>query len=218
MSVRSVITAGLLALASAVNPVDAEAAVFRTTIDFAPVSLGTGVPTPVLGNRIIVDWATDRTSGNVGVTDLSELTFTLSGLGTALFVDPVIVGGVFQPFGGVTRDAGVVDFLFSLDLLATDPAAGVLLLSNYTFDLSLTAGTVYEMRFPGFGSVQSSRFVGGVFFPFDSVSGPPIAINTQAVAAIPVPPTILLLFSGLLGLGLAMRGRGGHASAAAAGS
>ena len=200
MSVRSVIIAGWLAVASVAIPLSAEAAVFRTTIDFQPVSVGTGAVDPALGDRIVVDWTTDLTSGFVDVTGLTDLTFTLFGAGTPVFVDQVIVGGVFQPFGGVARSAGVVDFTLDID------SGSIALLNNYTFDLSLTTGTVYQMRFIGSPPVSASQFVDGVFLPDSSVSSAPTAITTQQIAtAVPAPPTILLLLSGLVGAGLVLR-------------
>ena len=87
------------------------AADFKTTIgNFgSPIGIGTH---PV--DTIIFNWSTNLTSGSVSESNLTHWSYELLNGGSSVYTETIILGGVVQPIGGVTRTLG--DLLFSFDL------------------------------------------------------------------------------------------------------
>ncbi|MGK7943105.1 MAG: PEP-CTERM sorting domain-containing protein, partial [Microcystaceae cyanobacterium] len=86
------------------------AADFRSTYTFADTA------TPTV-NTVIVNFSTDVTSGIIDESDLTAWSIELLNGTTSLYLDNVIVSGVVQPIGGVSRALSGIDFDFNLDTL-----------------------------------------------------------------------------------------------------
>lgn len=202
----------ILAAVLLAAPSAALAATFQTVITFEPTGATTSGqgPTstnPADGNRVVLDWVTDTTSGQISAGDLSFLSFSLFGTGGLIFEDIAIQNGLPTPLGGLDRVIDQdIDFLFDFDEFNDDPSDGLLNFDNDFDLLSLEAtGVTYNIFYEDF--VALVPFIDAVRYEDGAINLAQTVVNdggfttlTTQTAAIPLPGALVLLLGGLVGL------------------
>ena len=118
-----------------------------------------------------MSWETDITSGNVTKSDLTNWSYELFGMGSSVYSETVVLDGVVQPIGGVSRSIGDILLDFDLDTLT---------LRNFDNDVS--------------GSQDGG--VSGVTYNISGVDSPTTSIITRFVdGSLDEPGTIASSFS-----------------------
>ncbi|MGK7881905.1 MAG: PEP-CTERM sorting domain-containing protein [Crocosphaera sp.] len=166
------------------------AADFRSTYTFADTT------TPTV-NTVILNFSTDVTSGVIDESDLTAWSIELLNGTTSVYLDNVIVGGVVQPIGGVSRALSEINFDFNLDTLQYT--------GLFDNDVSLVQnGAATGVTYDVLGSQTGlawDRFVDGSFDGAGSTGGglPSVVLTTEEVTT-PEPSILLgLLVVGSLG-------------------
>lgn len=163
-----------------------------TTLSFSSISFG--VPFNITFDGLVIDWSTAVMTGVIDETNLTDLTYTLTNGGTAVYQDQTIINSVVQPIGGVNRL--LTDLVFNFDI--TTIPAGFAPSDEFDNDLNSVqeiagVGITYNIYDPGGSSTLSVvAFSDGV--DIDSILAHPY---TSSTTAIPEPSLL-----GLVGLGL----------------
>ena len=104
-------TAGVVSSSVVLGMTPVFAATFQTTF-----TLDSPGGTPFI-DTIVFDWETDITSGNVTKSDLTNWSYELFGMGSSVYSETVVLDGVVQPIGGVSRTIDDIQFDFNLNTL-----------------------------------------------------------------------------------------------------
>lgn len=146
----------------------------------------------------VSNWETNATSGNITSANVTNLTLQLFGAGNSLlFTDAMIVNGVAQAIGGVSRNTDDILWDFDLDNLT---------LSSFDNDLPVnqvySAGTIYNVYGTLSGFFMATQRNNGYlnarnnYFSFSQTT-------TPQAQPVPEPVTILgTLLGGGLGVAL----------------
>ncbi len=91
--------------------------------------------------QVLVHWSTNRTSGTVEQSDLTDWSISLLGGGSLFYTDNVIIGGSVQSNGGVARGLADVLFQFNFDTFTSGDFDNMLT----GISLSSATGTAYNI-------------------------------------------------------------------------
>jgi hypothetical protein len=142
--------------------------------------------------KVVYNWETSATSGSITNNDVTNLTLNLFGSGNSLlFTDAMIIGGVAQSIGGVSRSLNNIQWNFDLDTLNVTAFD-----NDIPVVQQLSTGITYNVYGGGFLTVN--RFNDGSFTETDTYS----SFSQSTVAQdVPEPVTILgTLLAGSLGV------------------
>ena len=81
-----------------------QAATYVTTLSLATPLYDDNIDT------VVFNWSTNKASGSVGSSDLLDLSMELRSGGDNIYTDTIMVGGVVQSIGGVSRTVPFWDF------------------------------------------------------------------------------------------------------------
>ncbi|ACK64436.1 protein of unknown function DUF1555 [Rippkaea orientalis PCC 8801] len=150
-----------------------------------------------LVDTVVINWSTDLTSGIVSESDLTNWSYELLGLGSSVYSETVIVGGVVQPIGGVARTVSDLLFEFDLDTLTSIQFDNDVNVLQELSASGLTYNTYLNLTF-GDG-ISVDQFFDGAIIEVSVDDSTFSQVTT--VSSIPEPSTLLgLLAMGSLGV------------------
>ena len=220
---RVCLSAALVAAGLAIAPLNASALTYETLIDFTPQgdpTNGQG-PTstdPADGNRIVVRFDTDLTTGFVEASDLNFLSLTLFGSEGFLFEDIAIIDNVATTLGGVPRTIeDDIDFIFDIDFLANER----LVFLDNDFELFASPdsdGVVYNIFLnnnqfddPEDRFIDVVRYVDGEIDLANSVVADGADAFSVSSTVVPLPASVWMMLAGVFALFPARRHRAASA-------
>ena len=182
-------TAGVVSSSVVLGMAPVFAATFQTTF-----TLDSPGGTPFI-DTIVFDWETDITSGNVTKSDLTNWSYELFGMGSSVYSETVVLDGVVQPIGGVSRTIDDIQFDFNLNTLNWSQFYN----DFPTVQQGAATGVTYYIEYGFGGPIFVFRYVDGTFIEA-SVNGSTFSQETVEVGAesVPEPGSVMAL----LGLGL----------------